>query len=143
MTSYFMFLVNVHKIWRHIFLQVLNMTSLFLQLLLFHNLYSLVQIIICFVYCFLDYIYFCWARQMIIRFVVCFRTTYFFVGHGKWLFILQSVFRLHVFLLGTTSDYLFRSLFLDYIVFCWARQVIICFVVCFQTTYFFVGHGKW
>ena len=30
----------------------------------------------------------------------------------------------------------------DCIVFCWARQVIICFIVCFQTTYFFVGHGR-
>ena len=33
-----------------------------------------------------------------------------------------AVFRLHIFLLGTASDYLFRR--------------------CFQTTYFFVGHGK-
>ena len=48
------------------------------------------------------------------HFVVCFWTTYF--------------------LLGTAHDYLFRSLFLDYIFFCWARQVIICFVVCFRTT---------
>ena len=44
---------------------------------------------------------------------------------------------LHSFLLGTASDYLFQILFSDYIVFCWARRVIICFVVCFRTTYFF------
>ncbi len=34
------------------------------------------------------------------------------------------------------------SLFSDYIFFCWAWQEIICFLVCFWTTYFFVGHGK-
>jgi hypothetical protein len=52
---------------------------------------------------------------VIICFVVSFRTTYFFVGHGKWLFVSLSVFRLHSYLLRKASDYLFRSLFPDYI----------------------------
>ena len=89
-----------------------------------------------------DYIFFCWARQVIICFVVCFRTTQLFVGHRKRLFVSQSVFGLHIFLLATARDYLFRTLFSDYIYFCWALQVIICFVVCFRTTQFFVGHCK-
>ena len=64
---------------------------------------------------FLDYIFFHWARQVIICFVVCFWTIYFFVQknlhiqmmyfftsasncvHGMWLFVSYSFFGLHIF----------------------------------------------
>ncbi len=42
-------------------------------------------------------------------------------------------------MLGTTSDYSFCSLFLDNIFFCWALQVIICFVICLGLHIFLFG----